>query len=112
MKKTRKRLGILAMAIGVLGLLPGCYRTGRTIGESLREVEAKIDRFQEGYQDGRYGVSDGPSPFNVLEAPEPDLRFEPMPDTLGIEDPVVPPIPESFKEDIKEPIVPDIPRGS
>ncbi len=110
MKDNWKRLAAIIMLMGVLVLLSGCYRTGRAIGESLREVEAKMDRFQEGYQDGRYGHFEGPHPFDVLEKPKPGLRSGPMPDTLGSEEPGFPPIPEPFEEDIEEPIVPDIPR--
>jgi len=98
------------MMVSALGLLSGCYSTGRAIGESLRKVETQIDQFQEGYEDGRYGYFEGPSPFDILEEPEPDLRSEPMPDTLGIREPVAPPIPEPLENEIEEPIVPEIPR--
>ncbi len=110
MKRVVKALGIAFLMVSALGLLSGCYSTGRAIGESLRKVETKIDRFQEGYEDGRYGYFEGPSPFDILEEPEPRLRSEPMPGTLGMEQPVAPPIPEAYEENIEEPIVPDVPR--
>jgi hypothetical protein len=110
MKRVVKALGMALMAVSFLAALSGCYSTGRAIGESLRKVEAKIDRFQEGYEDGRYGYFEGPSPFDILEEPGPDLSSGPMPDTLGIQEPAALSVPEPLENEIEEPIVPDVPR--
>lgn len=100
MKSLKRIFGWTLLLLLTSGILSGCYRTGRAIGESLREMEAKIDSFQQGYEDGRYGYFEGPSPFDILEKdPGPDLRSGQMPESLEperleLEEPVVPPIPK------------------